>query len=103
MIQRHRPFLAYWDWQRHALCRDMDSSVFFSPPGEHRTDRQAREKKARDVCRRCSVQEACAWTAMAGPEPYGVWGGLSEGERRQLLQLRLRKDVTTESESPGSE
>src|SRR5262249_13695489 len=69
MIQRHRPFLAYWHWQQHALCRGMDSSVFFSPSGEHGAEKREREKKARAVCRRCPVIQPCAWTAMSGPEP----------------------------------
>lgn len=97
MIQRHRPFLAYWDWQQHARCRGMDSSVFFSPSGEQGAEKQAREKKARAVCGRCPVIEACAWTAMSGPEPYGVWGGMSESERRRLRQLRPRRIIATES------
>jgi WhiB family redox-sensing transcriptional regulator len=97
MIQRHRPFLSYWDWQRHARCRGMDSSVFFSPSGEQGAEKQAREKKARALCGRCPVIEACARTAMSGPEPYGVWGGLSEGERRRLRQVRPRRIIAAES------
>ncbi|MER5914514.1 WhiB family transcriptional regulator [Streptomyces sp. NPDC001982] len=103
MILRHRPFLAYWDWQQRAHCRGMDSSVFFSPPGENGADKREREQKARAVCRRCPVIEACAWTAMSGPETYGVWGGMSEGERRQLRRLRPRKVSAADSETPGSE
>ncbi len=98
MIPRHRPLVTYWDWQQHALCRGMDSSVFFSPSGERGTEKRTREKKARAVCGRCPVIEVCAWTAMSGPEPYGVWGGMSEGERRALRQLRPR---TPASESRG--
>ncbi len=98
MIPRHRPLVTYWDWQQHALCRGMDSSVFFSPSGERGTEKRTREKKARAVCGRCPVIEACAWTAMSGPEPYGVWGGMSEGERRALRHLRPR---TPTSESSG--
>lgn len=43
MIQRHRPFLAYWDWQQHARCRGMDSSVF-SPSGEQGAEAGAGEE-----------------------------------------------------------
>ncbi|MER5689762.1 WhiB family transcriptional regulator [Streptomyces sp. NPDC002205] len=103
MIQRHRPFLAYWDWQQHARCRGMDSSVFFSPHREHGAKKRAREEKARAVCRRCPVIEACAWTATRGAEPYGVWGGMSEEERRPRRQLQPRKVVAAESETPESE
>jgi WhiB family redox-sensing transcriptional regulator len=81
----------------------MDSSVFFSPSGEHAAEKRAREKKARTVCRRCAVIEACAWTAMSGPEPYGVWGGMSEAERRRLRQLRSHRVVAAESKTPESE
>lgn len=107
MIPRHRPFLAYWDWQEHARCRGMDSAVFFSPSGEHGAKRRAREDRARAVCRRCPVIEACAWTAMSGPEPYGVWGGMSEDERIRLRRLRPHRVVEpkaeTESATPESE
>ncbi|MFD3457890.1 WhiB family transcriptional regulator [Streptomyces sp. NPDC058691] len=101
MIHPHRPLLAYWDWQRHALCRGMDSSLFFSPPGERGRDRQAREKEARAVCSHCPVIEACAWTAMSGPEQYGVWGGMSEADRNRLRRFP-RKVVAAESEAPES-
>ncbi|MEV6167424.1 WhiB family transcriptional regulator [Streptomyces sp. NPDC051954] len=94
MINRHRPLLTYWDWQQHALCRGMDSAVFFSPHGERGAEKQAREEKARQVCRRCSVLEACAWTALSSREPYGVWGALSEGERRTLQQAPRPSAVT---------
>jgi WhiB family redox-sensing transcriptional regulator len=105
MIQRHRPLLAYWDWQQHARCRGMDSSVFFSPPGERGAEKRAREKKARAVCVRCPVIEACAWTALRGPEPYGVWGGLSEEDRDRLRRSRSRSRgaVAAESGTPESE
>ncbi|MFJ3304179.1 WhiB family transcriptional regulator [Streptomyces sp. NPDC086549] len=96
MIQRHRPLLSYWDWQQHALCRGMDSSVFFSPHGEHGPGRRAREEKARAVCRHCPVIELCAWTAMSGPETYGVWGGMSERERSRLRRPGPRRVVASE-------
>ncbi|GAA3817068.1 WhiB family transcriptional regulator [Streptomyces chiangmaiensis] len=98
MNPRHRPLLAPWDWQQRALCRGMDSSVFFSPHGERGAEKRAREKKARAVCRRCPVIQACAWTAMRGPEQYGVWGGMSEGQRTRLLQSRSRTGAAAEPE-----
>ncbi|MEU9340290.1 WhiB family transcriptional regulator [Streptomyces sp. NPDC048278] len=81
----------------------MDSSVFFSPPGEHGPEKRAREAKARAVCRRCPVIEPCAWTAMSGPEAYGVWGGMSEVERRQLRRPGRRRGVAAESGTADSE
>ena len=49
MIPPHRPLVEYWDWQRHALCRGMDSSVFFSPLGERGALRRAREDYVTEV------------------------------------------------------
>jgi WhiB family redox-sensing transcriptional regulator len=83
MIPLHRPLVKYWDWQRHALCRGMDSAVFFSPLGERGALRRAREEKARAICVRCPVREECARTALNGGERYGVWGGLTELEREE--------------------
>ncbi|MFC4504798.1 MULTISPECIES: WhiB family transcriptional regulator [Streptomyces] len=91
MIARHRPLVDHWDWQRHALCRGMDSSVFFSPQGERGQARRAREEKALAICARCPVHEDCARTALRAGEAYGVWGGLTEREREAaLLRDRAR-------------
>jgi WhiB family redox-sensing transcriptional regulator len=90
MINLHRPLLAYWNWQQHALCRGLDSAVFFSPHGERGIEKQQREERAREICRRCTVMDACAGTALRSREPYGVWGGLSEGERRTLREAPRR-------------
>ncbi|MGW3291194.1 WhiB family transcriptional regulator [Streptomyces sp. NPDC001002] len=98
MINRHHPLLTYWEWQRHALCRGLDSAVFFSPHGERGVEKEAREEKAREICRRCSVIEACAWTALSSREPYGVWGGLSEGERRSLREVPRREQTDQSQE-----
>jgi WhiB family redox-sensing transcriptional regulator len=88
MILLHRPLVDYWDWQRQALCRGMDTSVFFSPTGERGRQRRAREEKARGICLRCPVKEACARTALRSGEQYGLWGGLTEGEREVLRPRR---------------
>ncbi|MGI5135652.1 MULTISPECIES: WhiB family transcriptional regulator [unclassified Streptomyces] len=88
MIFRHRPFIAYWDWQRDALCRGMDASVFFSPTGERGRERLAREAKAREICARCPVREICARIALDAHEEYGFWGGLSERERTEARRRR---------------
>lgn len=70
-----------WDWQRHALCRGMDTTVFFAPDGEKGTRLQQREDRARRICQQCPVLEHCRRYALTSHEPYGVWGGLSSRER----------------------
>jgi WhiB family redox-sensing transcriptional regulator len=74
-----------WDWQLHAACRGVDSSLFFHPEGERGAARSARENSAKEVCMRCPVRAECAAHALAVREPYGVWGGLTEDEREELM------------------
>jgi WhiB family transcriptional regulator, redox-sensing transcriptional regulator len=74
------------DWQQHGLCRASDGPVFFPPAHfEHKPEREAREAKAKAVCAGCPVRLQCLEWALATREPYGVWGGCSEGERKQIL------------------
>jgi len=73
-------------WQVHGLCRADDSSVFFAPVHfEHRPERDAREAKAKAICAECPVRLPCLEWALATQEPYGVWGGYAEHERKQIL------------------
>ncbi len=74
-----------WDWQMHGSCRDLDSALFFHPEGERGPSRERRENEAKAVCAGCAVVRECRAHALAVREPYGVWGGLSESERNQLL------------------
>ncbi|WP_062207394.1 WhiB family transcriptional regulator [Streptomyces sp. NBRC 109706] len=74
-----------WDWQLMAACRGVDSSLFFHPEGERGAARSAREEAAKEVCARCPVRTECAAHALSVREPYGVWGGLTEDEREELL------------------
>lgn len=79
------------DWQEHGLCRATDSAVFFAPPHfEHKPEREAREAKAKAICVECPVRTQCLEWALAIREPHGVWGGLSETERRQILMGKRR-------------
>ncbi|MER5492811.1 MULTISPECIES: WhiB family transcriptional regulator [unclassified Streptomyces] len=74
-----------WDWQLLAACRGVDSSLFFHPEGERGAARSAREHSAKEVCMRCPVRAECAAHALQVREPYGVWGGLTEDEREELM------------------
>ena len=76
-----------WDWQLHAACRGMASSFFFHPEGERGPARARREAQAKAVCFECPAMAACRAHALQVHEPYGIWGGLSEGERAQMLTL----------------
>jgi len=76
-------------WQVDAVCRGVDAALFFAPNYfERRDEKDAREAKAKAICARCPVREPCLRYALAIREPHGVWGGLNEFERRQILRGR---------------
>ena len=80
----------HWDWQRLSACRDMDLAMFFHPDGERDPARSRRATAAKLVCATCPVIAECRNWARSVGEPYGIWGGESEDERRVLLASRRR-------------
>ena len=73
-------------WQLRAACRGPRSTVFFPPAsGERRDEREAREARAKMICAQCPVRIECRDYALAIREPHGIWGGLNEHERAELL------------------
>lgn len=80
------PIMESYDWQYEGACRKVDPDAFFSPEAERGMRRQRREEAAKALCARCPVIDQCREHALSVQEPYGVWGGLSESERQQLLQ-----------------
>lgn len=64
--------------------------MFFPPSAvERKDDRERREERAKAICRVCPVQGPCLEFAVEIREPYGIWGGLTELERRQVVSRRL--------------
>lgn len=84
------PVTAIWDWQMRGACRGMDSALFFHPEGERGPARANREADAKQVCQGCPVLAQCRAHALTVHEPYGVWGGLSEAERDELIRTQDR-------------
>lgn len=74
-----------WDWQLRGACRGLDTDLFFHPEGERGPSRANREAAAKAVCGTCPVASTCREHALTAHEPYGVWGGLSEHEREQIV------------------
>ncbi|GIU86165.1 MAG: hypothetical protein KatS3mg009_0680 [Acidimicrobiia bacterium] len=73
-------------WHLKAACRGPESDLFFPPPiPERREEREAREERAKAICARCAVRTECLDFALRVREPHGIWGGLTESERRRLL------------------
>lgn len=74
------------DWQMKAACRGPQASMFFPPPRAERKDEKLeREQRAKGICAGCSVRRECLEYALEIREPHGIWGGLNEAERRELL------------------
>jgi WhiB family redox-sensing transcriptional regulator len=63
----------------------MDSAMFFHPDGERNPSRARRTAAAKAVCASCPVITPCREFALRTREPFGVWGGLAEAERRAII------------------
>lgn len=68
-------------WQARANCMGVDPDLFFP-------ERGASTREAKEVCRGCVVREDCLEYALANGEKFGIWGGLSERERRRIRRAR---------------
>lgn len=71
-------------WQDDANCRGLDAEIFF-------TARDESTSEAKEICHECDVQAECLAFAINNGERFGIWGGLSERERRRI---RRRVNVT---------
>ncbi|WP_346618553.1 WhiB family transcriptional regulator [Blastococcus montanus] len=70
------------EWRLDALCAETDPEAFFPEKGGSTRD-------AKRVCAGCPVRDECLEYALASDERFGIWGGLSERERRRVrLQRR---------------
>ena len=64
-------------WQADALCAQTDPEAFFPEKG-------GSTREAKRVCESCEVRSECLEYALANDERFGIWGGMSERERRRL-------------------
>jgi WhiB family redox-sensing transcriptional regulator len=74
------------DWHHHAACQDQDPELFFADPSDTQQIQTAKQ-----ICAGCPVRSACLADVMDWEQPssrYGVVGGLSAQERRQLHRTR---------------
>ncbi len=64
-------------WQADALCAQTDPEAFFPEKG-------GSTREAKKICEQCDVRAQCLEYALENDERFGIWGGLSERERRKL-------------------
>jgi WhiB family transcriptional regulator, redox-sensing transcriptional regulator len=83
------------DWRHQAACREVDPELFF--PIGNTGPALLQIDEAKQVCRRCPVMDECLRWAIDSGQDAGVWGGMSEDERRALkrrtIRLRARAHV----------
>lgn len=77
LVQPGEPEEGELAWQAEALCAQTDPEAFFPEKGGSTRD-------AKKVCGSCTVRAQCLEYALANDERFGIWGGLSERERRRL-------------------
>ncbi|MDZ7674285.1 MAG: WhiB family transcriptional regulator [Acidimicrobiales bacterium] len=70
-------------WQEYSNCLGVDPDLFFP-------ERGASTKEAKAVCKGCVVREECLEYALQNGEKFGIWGGMSERERRRIRRARAQ-------------
>lgn len=83
------------DWQEYSNCLGVDPDLFFP-------ERGASTREAKEVCRGCVVREQCLEFAIRHGEKFGIWGGLSERERRRIRRERALAAVAQLARNPRS-
>jgi WhiB family transcriptional regulator, redox-sensing transcriptional regulator len=73
-------------WQERALCAQTDPEAFFPEKG-------GSTREAKRICSGCDVRAECLDYALAHDERFGIWGGLSERERRRLRRGEITAAV----------
>lgn len=69
-------------WQEKALCAQTDPEAFFPEKG-------GSTREAKRVCTSCDVRSECLEYALENDERFGIWGGLSERERRRMRRSQV--------------
>lgn len=76
-------------WAEEALCSQVDAGMFFPEKG-------GSTREAKTICRSCDVRAECLQWALDRGETHGIWGGLSERERRRLTRHKEASCTTQE-------
>lgn len=90
------------DWRHRAACRDEDPELFWPVGNSGPAALQIREAKS--VCRRCPVKNQCLSWALESGQDAGIWGAMSEDERRSLKRrnARTRARGNDKDQHPGA-
>lgn len=72
------------DWMRLGSCEPTQEDLFFP-------ERGASTREAKEICRLCIVREPCLEYAIENSQKFGIWGGMSERERRRIRRQRAQQ------------
>src|SRR5439155_5917821 len=88
-------------WVLAAACLGK-TDLFFAPDdSETRSERRRREAHAKTVCGSCAVRVECLTEALGSDERFGIWGGLTERERRALRRSSRSLEQTSPQDIPA--
>lgn len=90
---REELLAASGEWQADGLCREVGGELFFPGKGD-----MVAVHAAKQLCGLCPVAVECREYAISAREPWGIWGGLSERDRRLLRAKRRRQAKTAEAQ-----
>lgn len=74
------------EWMQEAVCTQVDADLWFP-------DKGGSSRPAKNICRACPVQAECLEHALEAHELFGIWGGVSERDRRKLARIALPTDT----------
>lgn len=74
-------FMDKAEWMADANCLGLDPDIFFPARGEVAA-------QVKTICRECDVQSECLAYALNNGEKHGIWGGMSERDRRKIRRTR---------------
>lgn len=80
------PLHESWEWQYEGACRGSSVEDFYLEHNQRGTSKRKKELAAVAICNNCPVIQQCREHALKVPEIYGVWGGLTEEQRRIILK-----------------
>lgn len=79
------------DWRERAACLDVDPDLFF--PRGNTGPAVLQIEEAKRVCRGCDVRNECLQWSLDSGQEHGVWGGLSEDERRAFKRRMAKRAI----------
>ena len=76
-------------WRKRAACKGIDVEIFY-PDTEDPQMEPTVAAPAKAVCAQCPVRQACLEHALVNRERQGIWGGMTERERRRIIRQRRK-------------